>query len=516
MCLRTGCPALLCCGLLSVCVLSLAIVRSSYSASGDWQIYNVHPFIEATADQLPQHLQTVARGISLTGLQNDWIHQSIAIAAKGPDIETVTVTLQGPPEISNHVRLRVVGFIKQDQVGYILDPIFDNPKQLDPSTYRQYMRNFENIHEFPTVTATQRDPVVIWITADTRHIQPGRYKGSITVEGGGRTVAIPLRLTVRPYAIPVENPLIVWGTQHLPSAPTREDGARLLLDYGINCCHGDAGEQDVKAMEIALAAGFRFALFVFGPSWHGGSPEEADLAAADRRIAQVKAFVERNHLKPNQWGFYLMDEPTDRSAPNLVKWCEYIRKQWPEARFWFDLGWGPGPRNEWSTVDGTVKPLLPYTSVWLAYTCWLSDDVSLVSIPLMKRNADGVWFYECLDRRYSWRPTVGRDWYRTAPWTAAKYKLQGLAWWNLNEYQQSPWDSKGAEAGLIYDNIPSRGLEALRQGFQEYKRVYELRRHGVDEAKINDFIDRAMNAKQVGDIDEVRKEMDDMLVARSS
>ena len=200
--------------------------------------------------------------------------------------------------------------------------------------------------------------------------------------------------------------------------------------------------------------------------------------------------------------------------PKLVKWCEYIRHKWPEARFFFDLGWtGSFPHNKQNTVEGTVKPLLPYTSVWLAYSAWLSDDQSSVSIPLMKQHGEQVWFYECLDFKYGRRPSVGRDWYRMAAWTAARNRLQGLAWYALNAYQSSPWDSKGKEAGCIYDTIPTRGLEALRQGIQEYKRIHELRRRGVAEATLQRLIERGLNARSVSKIDEVRREMDDMLVA---
>jgi hypothetical protein len=198
----------------------------------------------------------------------------------------------------------------------------------------------------------------------------------------------------------------------------------------------------------------------------------------------------------------------------LVKWCEYIRQKWPEARFFFDLGWtGSYPHNKQNTVEGTLKPLLPYTSVWLAYSAWFTDDQSSVSIPLLKQHGEQVWFYECLDFKYGRRPSVGRDWYRMAAWTAAKYRLQGLAWYALNAYQLSPWDSKGAEAGCIYDTIPARSLEALRQGIQEYKRIYELRRRGVAEAILQGLIERALAARSVRDIDAVRRKMDDLLLS---
>jgi hypothetical protein len=41
----------------------------------------------------------------------DWIHQAIAVASTGKNVATVTLSLQGPPEIQRRVRLRVAGFM---------------------------------------------------------------------------------------------------------------------------------------------------------------------------------------------------------------------------------------------------------------------------------------------------------------------------------------------------------------------------------------------------------------------
>ena len=56
-----------------------------------WEVRAMHPFVEATADQLPARLGPRCRGLLLRGLQNDWIHGGLAITVTGEERATVTV-----------------------------------------------------------------------------------------------------------------------------------------------------------------------------------------------------------------------------------------------------------------------------------------------------------------------------------------------------------------------------------------------------------------------------------------
>ncbi len=489
------------------CMLALLVLAISAPLQA-WDVYRCHPFVEATADQLPHRLTVRARDIRLRGLRNDWVHGGVAIATTGEPEAICTVSLKLPPALEGRLRLRVVGFIEQKGIGYVLDPIFDDPGALELDKYKQYMRNFENIHGFPTVTATPTDPVVLWITADTRGLSAGRYTASLRVNGArGHDVVLPIRLTVLPYQLPEENPLITQGWEWIPGAPTKREGARLLREYGINACHVD------KDMEAAREAGFRFFMFVFRPSWHADTPEEADECEVDERIAQIKAMIEKLDLKPDQWALYTRDEPTDKTVPGQVKWCRYIKKKWPQARFIYNPAWGGDPYNPNVTVEGTIRPLVECADVWLPYSWWVTTSIRKGGLELMKSTGKPVWFYEILSFKYNRRPTVGRDMLRTLAWVAAKYRLQGASWYSLNATDW-PWspDPKNTGHGCIYGTIPGRGLEALRQGIQEHKRISELRRLGVPEETIQRFADRALSAKRVRDIDRVRREMDEMLL----
>lgn len=472
----------------------------------------MHPFVEAAADQLPERLGPAARWLLLRGLQNDWIHQGLAIVVEGEERATVSLRLDGSKELRHRVRLRVIGFIKQKGLGYSLDPVFDRPKDISLD-HKAYMRNFENIYDFPTVTAMPEDPVAIWITADTRGMAAGRYRGSVVVTGeDGKTVRIPLILWVRAYELPLENPLVTCGWQYTPDGPEKSNWMRLFHDYGVNATHV------LHDWEAAREAGYKFFFVMFKPSWYGKAPEEVPSEETDRAIAEIKAKVAQLKLQPHEWALYLLDEPHDEHVPKLVEWCKLIRRKWPEARFLFNPGYGPGPElvNEWATIEGTVEPLMPFADVWLAYSAWLYDDRAPRSIPLMKQSADCVWNTEIMGFSYTRSPSVGRGMMRTLPYMAWKYRLQGCGWYALNAYVENPWAdcTKQEEYGCAYYTVPGRGLEALREGIGEYKRLHELRRLGVPDATLDAFAERVFAAKRITDIDRVRREMDDMLCER--
>jgi hypothetical protein len=488
---------------------ALTLVGCSVSLSTPahaWQVYRIHPFIECTADELPGRLTDISGNFPMVGLQNDWIHRAIAIAVTDEESVTVKLSLAGDPEACKHIRLRPVGFVKQKDLGYVMDPIFDRPRDISLDQ-KAYVRNLANIYDFPTVTLTRQDPVVVWVTADTRGMAPGRYYATIVMEGPEQSVREEhISLLVRPYALPLENPLITGGWQWMGKQDPKL--ARVYHEYGINLTHID------EDMEVARKEGFRFFLFVFGPSWYGKAPAEVPEAEVEARIAAVKAMVARLKLKPGEWALYPIDEPNDKSVPNQVAWAKLIRSKWPEARFMYNPGWGPGPRNEWGSVDGTVKPLLDYATVWLPYSAWLWDDVSAQSIPLMKQHAEQVWFYEIAGFTANRQRSVGRGPLRTLGWMAWRYGLQGASFYSANAYTVNAWSdcSAAEEYGCFYNEIPARSAEALREGIQEYKRLAELKRLGVAQARLDEFADRALRARSVQALERVRWEMDELLL----
>ncbi|MBD3293467.1 MAG: hypothetical protein GF393_11120 [Armatimonadia bacterium] len=486
------------------------------AVAADWQVYRSHPFVEADADSLSETLVEPATRLHLAGPQNDWLHTAIVVGVTGEDPATVTVRIDGPPHLTAHVEVRVVGFVNREAGGYALDAVLSEPaaRRLADCWCRRHMRNSENIQEFPTVTATSQDPVFLWITANTRDMQPRVYRGNLIVTGeDGHRVLLPLALRVRPFALPVENPLIVQAWQWFAAAPTKADSARWMLDYGINGTYMAANIEDARA---AREAGFRFFWFRFEPSWRNAPVAQADEAEVNEQIEHIQAIIDRLDLQPHEWALYTVDEPTDKTVAVQVEWAAHLRERWPEVRFCYNPAWGPGggARNEWSSVEGTFRPLLPYANIWMPYSHFLWDDQADVIMPLMREHAEQVWFYEIVAGRQSRAPEVGRAWFRRLAWQAWDHRTQGFSWYALNAWAENPWASDMEVSGytIMYpNNVPSRGLEAVREGIQEYKRLHELRRLGVDGETLDRFAERVLSAVSVYDIDRVQAEMDDMI-----
>lgn len=253
-----------------------------------------------------------------------------------------------------------------------------------------------------------------------------------------------------------------------------------MLDYDINGTSMAANTEDAGA---AREAGFRFFWFRFEPSWRNAPVAQADEAEGNEQIEHIQTIIDRLDLQPHEWALYTVDEPTDRTAAVQVEWAVYLGERWPEVRFCYNPACGPGgwARNEWSSVEGTVRPLRPYANIWTPYSHFLWDDQADTIMPLMREHAEQVWFYEIVAGTQSRAPEVGRAWFRRLAWQAWVHRTQGFSWYALNAWAENPWASDMRVSGYSImnpDNVPGRGLEAVHEGIQEYKRLHELRRLG--------------------------------------
>jgi len=483
------------------------------SVAHAWEVHAVHPFIEATADELAAQAPTlpVADAVRLDAAQNDWVHAAVVITAAADERATVTVALTGEDGLMEHVSMRPVGFVNYRRgdpatLQWSLDVIFNRPQDdfapAQVERIKRHVRNLENLAGYPTVVVTAQDPVMLWCTADTRKLGPGLYTGALEIGGDdGATRSIPVRLQVRPIVLAERNPLRTIGWQWIPEMPTKVDGARFLLDYGINVSWADD--------EPCREAGWDYFLYPFEPAWSGKLPEEFGDEAARAALDRLRDRIARLGLAEHQWALCLRDEPNDAEAPRQAAWCQWLQERWPEAAIWCNVPWGPGPRNEWVSVDGLIRTLQPYVDIWCPYSCNLWDDQSSEMMPALRERSREVWYYEIMDTQYARRPDVGRGLHRAMGWMAWRYRLQGCGWYSLNAYSQWPWaeDVGGKEYSAMYYTMPTRALEAVRQGLVEYKRLLALRDLGAPKEVTDGFCDRLFAAGTPEEVDAVRADV---------
>jgi len=478
-------------------------------ASASWDIYPIHPWVEVTADQLPAACVTPADRLHLSGLGNDWLTAAVVLKSNDGASHRVAVSTHAHEALRRQTHLRVVGVIKQGKDEWLLDPLLERAAG-NPYGLSGYLRNFDAIRDFPNVTVTPQEPVMLWLTVKTHGLTPGKHELLLHFVGdGGTQRAVYADVTVGDYALPEDNPLIGYGWQWTTGEPEKRAWLRWFKDYGINCTHID--------FDAARQEGYRFFLYTFNPSWGGEAVTDVPEAEVAEALQRIRDSVTKLALKPEEWAIELVDEPNDSCAAKFVEWAKRLRELWPEARFWWNPCWGPGPTNTWATTPGTFEPLAVVADVWCPYSHHLWDPQDPLSV--MRRTGKPIWFYEILGMSYSRQPHAGRSMLRLGPWLCWKHRLQGFGFYALDEYSDTdPWGDQTAKYtyAIVYPPIiAGRGLEALRQGFQEYKRLAALRELGCPEGRLDEWVTRAMGAHTAEEFDVIRAEMDDEIMRRS-
>jgi len=115
---------------------------------------------------------------------------------------------------------------------------------------------------------------------------------------------------------------------------------------------------------------------------------------------------------------------------------------------------------------------------------------------------------------------------RTGPWLAWRYRLKGFGIFAANDWHVDVWKGRVGNKqnySFVYSQGPdgkpisSRGYEAIRQGVQEYKRLYVLKKLGADIKMLDMPVDVAISRDGLGasveTFDSVRSQLDRMLAS---
>lgn len=433
-------------------------------------LFAVEPWFHRDADELPSRLQP-GQTLTLEGMRNDWVVAAAGLLSRTSS--EVEVRLDGPPELLAAADLKVVGEVateRQGKVTWWLDPVFAAPGEHEDLS--PYIRNWGAIHEFPRLHPEPDRPILLWLTLQTDSLEPGVWKGALLAEDrtGARAEA-PIEVRVHPVVLPRENPIIGYAYQTFG-----EDRALALmaLDYGINAC----GYYD--NWDLCHELGFRYYRF----SFCHGQPNGASLDVTDQQILDclgpIQETVTRLGLTPEQWGIEIYDEPSDVTAWAYAAWAIRIRRLWPEARIWANPG--HNLPHAISTARGTVEPLRPYVTTWCPYI-----EPVRTMLPALKATGQPIWYYtvEFIHNR----PARGG---RNLPWFAWRLGLQGWAFYGLNPYgKANPWKDNVC-ARLYPERTASLWLEGLRQGVQDYKRLWALEQAGMTRAEVNSLVEGAL------------------------
>lgn len=436
------------------------------------RLSRVNPWCSRRAEEWSKNLDS-AKFIRLEGMGHDWLVAAAAVQTNKP--MDATVQVEGPAELTAAVDVKVAGEVRgpdrDGKVTWWLDPLFSNPQRL--GDLEKYVRNWAAIREFPRLHLRPDEPVMLWLTAKTHNLAPGEYKGYLTVTGSdGVRERLPLEILVHAVDLPVDNPIIGYGYQCF-----RDDRelAQISQSYGISACGY------YENWDMCRELGFRYFKFNFPISQQKGASLDVSDKEIQDNLQPIREAVERLKLKPEEWGLEIYDEPFDQVAWAHVAWMIRIRRLWPEVQFWSNLGNAPG-NNNFSTVKGIVEPFKPYVNTWCPYIETLPS-----LLPAIRETGQPSWYY-VIEYRHG-RPAKGG---RNIPWLAWFYNLDGWAIYALGgdrvDPEKADWKDDNACARMYPDHTVSLWLEGLRQGVQDYKRLWRLQQSGMSRDQLSKLL----------------------------
>jgi len=468
------------------------------------RFFPVDPWLVVNSEKI-QFPEPIPHSIKLEGFVNDWLNSGAVISSdKEMDVE---VRFQGNPKLISALDLKVAGEVPADEKGKTIlrfDPLFKNPK--DVGDLKGVMRNWESIYEFPILHLKPNQSVLIWITVNTKDLSGGNLKGFLTLTKDKKIFRkLPVEVTIYPVKLPEDNPIIghTWTVYK-----DDEQFARLVRDYGINAC----GYYD--NWDMLRKVGFRFFRFSFPPSnWH---PESLKATNDGIRyeLKMIQETISRLNLKPEEWGIEVFDEPCDKNAWIFIEWVKRIKNVWPDARFYANPGFS-GTNNAVATIEGIIEPLKNDVTVWCPYIEYLYRPTFLEAL---KKTGKPIWYYT-IEYNHQ-KPLRGG---RQHPWLAWRDNLDGWAFYALREWGKSnPWKDNWICARMYPEKTVSIWMEGLRQGVQDYKRVWLLEKNGFSREEIINQLLQLFSDKgelpwcgaEPETYSIVRKKLDELLIDR--
>lgn len=481
-----------------------------------YKVCNINPWFEADADQLYSQVsqQSPAESISLSGPRNDWLTAAVMLIADS-DV-TVLVSADSPAILEDNIQLRVMGKLNaRNPQTVVWDPI------MDPYQVRQSVSNVINgdsIKDFPVLRISSSTPAIVWITVDLSDIYTGIFTSTLKfVDSHGNTKEIPLRIEVLDAKIPIENPLHCFTWQYSTASSVMIND---LIDHGVNVFHVNRQE--------AWDYGAKFMLFFFGTSWSRQPITDIEQTRADVRseLDIIWGFIEDNNVPIDRWAIMLADEVSDSTYEIDIDYAQLVKEYKPDTPICFNpsLAVDGATGSVTTTLNGAIINIAPYCDIWMPYAghLWgaLGTGPGIYNYIDDQRNNHGkrFWVYDIWGASGR-HPAIGRSMFRRGSYVAWKYRLGGFSNYALNAWgSQQPWNhvSGALNYSVTYSvgdpPLPGRGYEVLRQGFQEYKKMYRLLQLGMPMDDIDEWADDCASASTIEVLDTANDQMNQALV----
>jgi len=346
----------------------------------------------------------------------------------------------------------------------------------------------------------------VWLTVDSRDLEPGNHEGTLSIEAGDYRARLPLSVSVsnirmgrprlslgmwdytagngaygitplnRASAIELERSHFVdtpWAQAQVlpwPSAADfdEENGLGAPLSF-------DAFDEwvgwwpDARRYFVFAAVGREFA---------GADMEAPEFAPRVGAWAQaLSQHVWELGLEPGQLGLLLVDEPySDEQDAIIAAWARAINAAAPELTLFQDPVWERPDQTKTQDAITLIDVLCPNVSIFYKG----GPDVARY---FEQRRAEGqtLWFYQCSGPARQFDPS---RYHRLQAWHAFRYGAQGIGFWSFGDTggAQSSWNEyAGARVAFapafigVDDATDGIHWQAVREGIEDYEYLAMLR-----------------------------------------
>lgn len=342
--------------------------------------------------------------------------------------------------------------------------------------------------------------------------EPGDYRGTVSVECGGRTETLPVALKVYPVTVPKNGRLkTCWiyrnegrdpryyganWTKEMELAFLRQNleyrfdaeefGSSIVLPWDSVFTVDENGKVSAdwsgwdRAVETWRAAGKNTFLGYY-PGWITAMPE-----LKEPEIEAQKLQLTSRHLAEKGWEndfyMYIFDEPAPADADRIKEVCRWIHRQGTNLNILLTSCHD----NEQAYRDD-IDIFVPHANIFDAE---FGEEC--------RRNGKQYWQYTCIGTvgtRYpdSWKIDFYGTGHRALGWWLFKYGSQGYLYWGLDYWRVNPWEDTetfpngNGDGSMFYPApdgkslpYPSLRAELVRDGFEDYELLSLLAKRYAD------------------------------------
>jgi len=319
----------------------------------------------------------------------------------------------------------------------------------------------------------------LWLTIDSRGLDPGNYHGTIQLSGGGFSDTEPFAFTVTPMAMPEEPTLnvLTYSYMHWPLPATHPQSvADDLSEHYVNAQQvissylpyfsADAegnftAPMNFSALDAYMALLPDTSLWILWTGFDWDHREMYPIPGDARRANMFTQWLEAviAHMLQKGYGydefaFSWIDEASQQQMLDIVKpSSELLRQVDPNVQVWMNIS-SDNTEAGLAAVEGLIDIWCP-TSSKLGWDFWQDKQ---------------TWFYDSASDKG--RSPTGH--YRYKLWRAFNEDCEGNGFWTYTDNRDLWNDYAGAPTySVVYDGpdgvVSSKRWEAYRAGVEDYE-----------------------------------------------